>query len=139
MKKLRVKNMKRVKDKLDWEKRELIKAGITMIVVAAILLLDRTYFFYPPNLAPIWNNAWADSIGLISGILLLVAGLCNIKNDWLVVTTLCIASGFIGFLIAIELVHSWGANFIQFHPMIAFEAYFIVNILEISYRHHAKK
>ncbi|CCI85477.1 hypothetical protein FC52_GL001065 [Lactobacillus pasteurii DSM 23907 = CRBIP 24.76] len=59
--------MKRVKDKLDWEKHELIKAGIPMIVVAAILLLDRTYFFYPPNLAPIWNNAWRIAYGLFLG------------------------------------------------------------------------
>lgn len=112
-----------------------IKTGLLIAILAISFLVDRTYFFYPPALAPAWNDMWFDIIGLLAGVDLILCGVLDIHVDLLVKLGLGISVAFLTVLLVAESFHVIGIDYFRFHPAIIFEIYTIVNLMQIAYEY----
>lgn len=112
-----------------------IKTGLLIAGLAICFLIDRTYFFYPPSLAPAWNNMWVDIIGLLAGVDLILCGVLDIHIDILVKLGLVVSVAFMTVLLVAESFHVVGIGYFRFHPAIVFELYAIVNLMQIAYEY----
>lgn len=113
-----------------------IKTGLLIVGLALCFIADRTYFFYPPSLAPAWNNIWFDSIGLLAGVILLLCGIFDIHVGLIVKVGLGVSVAFLTVLVVAESFHVVGANYFSFTPAIVFEVYAIVNLMQIAYEYN---
>ena len=116
-----------------------IKIGLLIAILAISFLIDRTYFFYPPSLAPAWNNMWVDTIGLLAGIDLILCGVLDINIDLMVKLGLGVSVSFLTVLLVAESFHVFGIDYFRFHPTIIFEIYAIVNLMQIAYEYQPPK
>lgn len=112
-----------------------IKTGLLIAGLATCFLIDRNYFFYPPSLAPAWNNMWVDIIGLLAGVDLILCGAMNIHVDLLVKLGLGVSVAFLTALLVAESFHVVGIGYFRFHPEMIFEVYAIVNLMQIAYEY----
>ena len=112
-----------------------IKTGLLIAGLAVCFLIDRTYFFYPPSLAPAWNNVWFDIIGLLAGVDLILCGVLDIHIDLLVKLGLGVSVAFLTVLIVAESFHIIGVDYFRFHPVIIFEIYTTINLMQIAYEY----
>lgn len=109
------------------------KTGLLVVALSLCFIYDRSFFFYPPNLAPTWNNIWFDTIGLVFGLVLFICGLFDWNNNFVISISLAIIAGFLAVLIVAESFHIFGDGFFRFHPIVVLEIYAIANILQIAY------
>ena len=116
-----------------------IKTGLLISALAVCFLIDRTYFFYPPSLAPAWNNVWVDIIGLLAGVDLILCGVMNIHVDLLVKLGLGVSVAFLTVLLVAESFHVGGIGYFRFHPEMIFEIYAIVNLMQIAYEYQPRR
>lgn len=112
-----------------------IKTGLLISALAVCFLVDRTYFFYPPSLAPAWNNMWVDIIGLMAGLILILCGVFNIRVQLIIKVGLGVSVAFLTVLLVAESFHIVGAGYFRFHPAIVFEIYAIINLMQIAYEY----
>ena len=112
-----------------------IKTGLLISALAICFLIDRTYFFYPPSLAPAWNNVWVDSIGLMAGLILILCGVFDIRVQLIIKVGLGVSVAFLTVLLVSESFHIIGADYFRFHPAIVFEIYAIINLMQIAYEY----
>lgn len=112
-----------------------IKTGLLIVSLAVCFIVDRTYFFYPPSLAPAWNNVWFDTVGLLAGVDLILCSVLDIHIDLLVKLGLGVSVAFLTVLLVAESFHIVGAGYFRFHPAIIFEIYAIVNLMQIAYEY----
>ena len=112
-----------------------IKTGLLIAGLAICFLIDRTYFFYPPSLAPAWNNMWVDVIGLLAGVDLILCGIFDVHVDLLVKLGLGVSVAFLTVLLVAESFHIIGIDYFRFHPAIIFEIYAIINLMQIAYEY----
>ena len=112
-----------------------LKTGLLISALAICFLIDRTYFFYPPSLAPAWNNVWFDIIGLLAGVDLILYGVLDIHIDLLVKLGLGVSVAFLTVLIVAESFHIIGVDYFRFHPVIIFEIYTTINLMQIAYEY----
>lgn len=112
---------------------DFIKTGLLISTLAICFLIDRNYFFYPPSLAPAWNNMWVDVIGLLAGVDLILCGVLDINIDILVNLGLGISVAFLTVLLVVESFHIFGAGYFRFHPVVIFEIYAIANLMQTAY------
>lgn len=116
-----------------------IKTGLLIALVAFCFIFDRTYFFYPPNLAPAWNSIWVDVIGLLAGLILIICGVLDLSIDLLVKIGLGVSAAFLAVLIVAEMFHVVGIGYFRFHPAIIFEIYAIVNLMQVAYEYEPQR
>lgn len=116
-----------------------VKTGLLIAILAISFLIDRTYFFYPPSLAPEWNDVWVDIIGLLAGVDLMLCGVLDIHVDLPIKLGLSISAAFLTALLVAESFHVFGIGYFRFHPVIIFEIYTIVNLMQIAYEHQPQK
>lgn len=116
-----------------------IKTGLLIVILAISFMIDRTYFFYPPSLAPAWNDMWVDVIGLMAGIDLILCGVLDIHVDLLVKLGLGVSVAFLTVLLIAEFFHVFGIDYFRFHPTIIFEIYTIINLMQIAYEYQPHK
>lgn len=116
-----------------------IKTGLLIAALAIFFMIDRTYFFYPPNLAPAWNDVWIDVLGLLAGVDLIMCGVLDIHVDLLVKLGLGVSVAFLTVLLIAESFHVFGIGYFRFHPAIIFEIYAIVNLMQIAYEYQPQK
>ena len=114
---------------------DFIKTGLFISALAICFLIDRTYFFYPPNLAPAWNNVWFDIIGLLAGADLILCGVLDIHIDLLVKLGLGVSVAFLTVLLVAESFHIIGVDYFRFHPVIIFEIYAIINLMQLAFEY----
>lgn len=112
-----------------------IKTGLLIVSLAVCFIVDRTYFFYPPSLAPAWNSVWVDIIGLLAGVDLILCSVLDIHIDLLVKLGLGVSVAFLTVLLVAESFHIVGAGYFRFHPAIIFEIYAIINLMQIAYEY----
>lgn len=112
-----------------------LKTGLLISALAVCFLIDRTYFFYPPSLAPAWNNVWFDIIGLLAGVDLILCGVLDIHIGLLVKLGLGVSVAFLTVLLVAESFHIIGADYFRFQPVIIFEIYTIINLMQIAYEY----
>ena len=112
-----------------------VKTGLLISTLALCFIFDRTYFFYPPSLAPTWNNIWVDSIGLVAGLILILCGVFNIRVQLIIKVGLGVSVAFLTVLLVAESFHIVGAGYFRFHPAIVFEIYSIANLMQIAYEY----
>lgn len=112
-----------------------LKTGLLISALAICFLIDRTYFFYPPSLAPAWNNVWFDIVGLLAGVDLILCGVLDIHIDLLVKLGLGVSVAFLTALLVAESFHIIGVDYFRFHPVIIFEIYTIINLMQIAYEY----
>lgn len=116
-----------------------LKTGLLISALAVCFLIDRTYFFYPPSLAPAWNNVWFDVVGLLAGVDLIMCGVLDIHVDLLVKLGLGVSVAFLTVLLIAESFHVFGIGYFRFHPAIIFETYTIINLMQIAYEYQPQK
>lgn len=116
-----------------------IKTGLVIFLVALCFVCNRTYFWYPPNLAPAWNNVWMDIIGLCAGVLLIICGVLDLHVDIVVKTGLGVSVAYLTVLIIAESFHVVGANYIVLVPLMILEAYTIANLMQIAYEYEPEQ
>ena len=116
-----------------------IKTGLLIVSLAVCFIVDRTYFFYPPSLAPAWNNIYFDATGLIAGLILLMCGVFNLHVDLLVKLGLGISVAFLTVLLVAEMFHVVGAGYFRFHPAIIFEIYSVVNLMQLAFEYQPRR
>lgn len=116
-----------------------IKTGLLIAILAISFLIDRTYFFYPPSLAPAWNDVWVDIIGLLAGVDLILCGVLDIHVNLLVKLGLGVSVAFLTVLLIAESFHVFGIDYFRFHPAIICEIYTIVNLMQIAYEYQPQK
>ena len=114
---------------------DFIKTGLLISALAICFLIDRTYFFYPPNLAPAWNNVWFDITGLLAGADLILCGILDIHIDLLVKLGLGVSVAFLTVLLVAESFHIIGVDYFRFHPVIIFEIYAIINLMQLAFEY----
>ena len=114
---------------------DFIKTGLLISALAICFLIDRTYFFYPPSLAPAWNNVWFDIIGLLAGADLILCGVLDIHIDLLVKLGLGVSVAFLTVLLVAESFHIIGVDYFRFHPVIIFEIYAIINLMQLAFEY----
>ena len=112
-----------------------IKTGSLIAILAISFMIDRTYFFFPPSLAPVWNDMWVDIIGLLAGADLILCGVLDIHVDLLVKLGLGVSVAFLTALLVAEFFHVFGIDYFRFHPVIIFEIYAIINLMQIAYEY----
>ena len=112
-----------------------IKTGLLISALAICFLIDRSYFFYPPSLAPAWNNMWVDIIGLLAGVDLILCGILGIHIDLLVKLGLGVSVAFLTVLLVAESFHIIGVDYFRFHPVIIFEIYAIINLMQLAFEY----
>lgn len=112
-----------------------IKTGLLISALAICFLIDRNYFFYPPSLAPAWNNVCFDIVGLLAGVDLILCSVLDIHIDLLVKLGLGVSVAFLTVLLVAESFHIIGADYFRFHPVIVFEIYTIINLMQIAYEY----
>ena len=112
-----------------------IKTGLLISALSICFLIDRNYFFYPPSLAPAWNNVCFDIVGLLAGADLILCGVLDIHIDILVKLGLGVSVAFLTVLLVAESFHIVGAGYFRFHPAIVFEIYAIANLMQIAYEY----
>lgn len=115
------------------------KTGILITFLSLCFIFDRSFFFYPPSIAPVWNNLALDFTGLIAGIVLILCGVFGWNNNFLVDATLAVTAAFLAVLIVAELFHVFGAGYFRFHPDILFQLYTIWNVLQLAYERNPQK
>ena len=118
---------------------DFIKTGLLIVSLAVCFIVDRTYFFYPPALAPAWNNIYFDVAGLIAGLTLLTCGVFNLHVDLLVKLGLGISVAFLTVLLVAEMFHVVGAGYFRFHPAIIFEIYSVVNLMQLAFEYQPRR
>lgn len=118
---------------------DFIKTGLLIVSLAVCFIVDRTYFFYPPALAPAWNNIYFDVTGLIAGLILLTCGVFNLHVDLLVKLGLGISVAFLTVLLVAEMFHVVGAGYFRFHPAIIFEIYSVVNLMQLAFEYQPQR
>lgn len=116
-----------------------VKTGLVIFLVALCFVCNRTYFWYPPNLAPAWNNVWMDIIGLCAGVLLIICGVLDLHVDIVVKTGLGVSVAYLTVLIIAESFHVVGANYIVLVPLMILEAYTIANLMQIAYEYEPEQ
>lgn len=114
---------------------DFIKTGLLISALAICFLIDRNYFFYPPSLAPAWNNVWFDIVGLLAGLILILCGVLDIHIDLLVKLGLGVSVAFLTVLLVAESLHIFGAGYFRFHIVVIFEIYAIINLMQIAYEY----
>ena len=112
-----------------------VKTGLLISALAVCFLIDRNYFFYPPSLAPAWNNVCFDIVGLLAGVDLILCGVLDVHVDLLVKLGLGVSVAFLTVLLVAESFHIVGAGYFRFHPVIVFEIYAIINLMQIAYEY----
>lgn len=116
-----------------------IKTGLLIAVLAVYFMIDRTYFFYPPSLAPAWNDMWVDILGLLAGIDLILCGVLDIHVDLMVKLGLGVSVAYLTVLLVAGFFHVFGINYFRFLTAIIFEIYAIVNLMQIAYEYQPQK
>ena len=116
-----------------------IKTGLLIVSLAVCFIVDRTYFFYPPALAPAWNNIYFDVTGLIAGMILLTCGVFNLHVDLLVKLGLGISVAFLTLLLVAEMFHVVGVGYFRCHPAIIFEIYSVVNLMQLAFEYQPRR
>nr|WP_233995494.1 hypothetical protein [Lactobacillus amylovorus] len=114
---------------------DFIKTGLLISALAICFLIDRNYFFYPPSLAPAWNNVWFDITGLLAGVDLILCGVLDVHIDILVKLGLGVSVAFLTVLLVAESFHIVGAGYFRFHPVVVFEIYVIANLMQTAYEY----
>ena len=114
---------------------DFIKTGLLISALAICFLIDRNYFFYPPSLAPAWNNVWFGTVGLLAGLILILCGVLDIHIDLLVKLGLGVSVAFLTVLLVAESFHIFGAGYFRFHIVVIFEIYAIINLMQIAYEY----
>lgn len=115
------------------------KTGILIACLSLCFIYDRSFFFYPPQMAPVWNNLALDFTGLAAGIVLILCGALGWNNNFVVAVTLAVTAAFLTVLIVAELFHIIGDGYFRFHPDIAFQLYTIWNVLQLAYERNPQK
>ncbi len=78
---------------------------------------------------------WVDIIGLLAGVDLILCGAMNIHVDLLVKLGLGVSVAFLTVLLVAASFHIVGAGYFRFHPVVVFEIYAIVNLMQTAYEY----
>lgn len=78
---------------------------------------------------------WVDIIGLLAGVDLIMCGVLDIHIDMLVKLGLGVSVAFLTVLLVAESFHIIGADYFRFHPVIVFEIYAIINLMQLAFEY----
>ena len=116
-----------------------IKTGLVIFLLALYFICNRTYFWYPPSLAPAWNSIWIDIVSLFAGAILIICGALDLHVDIVVKTGLDVSVAYLTVLIIAESFHVVGANYTVLVPLMILEAYTIANLMQIAYEYEPEQ
>ena len=112
---------------------EYLIVGLTGALIGLILIHDRTYFFWPPKFLPYFNSYAVGVIGGISGLGLIIYGLLDKHNDYVVGLLLAVSAGFVSILIFAELLPVVGIGYFHWHIGIVLLTFYLIEIMKVAY------
>lgn len=107
--------------------------GCTGLIIGLFLAHDRTYFFWPPQLAPYFNSYFVGVIGGIAGLGLIIYGLLDKHNDYIAGILLAVSAGFASILFFAELLPVVGIGYFHWHIGTVLLAFYLIEIMKVAY------
>ena len=102
-------------------------------MIGLILVHDRTYFFWPPQFANYFNSYFVGVIGGIAGLGLIIYGLTDKHNDYIVGLLLAVSAGFASILFFAELLPVVGINYFHWHIGTVLLIFYLIEIMKVAY------
>ena len=107
--------------------------GLTGLIIGLILAHDRTYFFWPPKFVPYFNSYIVGVIGGLAGLGLIIYGLLDKHNDYIVGLLLAVSAGFASVLFFAELLPVIGIGYLHWHIGTVLLVFYLAEIMKTAY------
>jgi len=120
--------MRKLRHNLDY-----LILGLTGLMIGLILVHDRTYFFWPPQFANYFNSYFVGVIGGIAGLGLIIYGLLDKHNDYIVGLLLAVLAGFASILFFAELLPVIGIGYFHWHIGTVLLIFYLIEIMKVAY------
>lgn len=108
--------------------------GISIIMIGIFLWADKNYFFWPPQLRPLMNSEWSDTIFIILGICLLFTALTGNRSRRFQSILLIASSAAVAMLLAEQVWHVLGAHKIEMIMAVILDAGLLVMLIRCAYK-----
>ena len=107
--------------------------GLAGVLMGLILIHDRTYFFWPPQFVPFFNNYAIGILGLMTGLGVTVYGLIGIHNDKIAGTLLAGLAFFVAVILFGEILPVIGIGYQNWHIGTILLAFYLAEIMKVAY------
>lgn len=108
--------------------------GISIIMIGIFLWADKNYFFWPPQLRPLMNSEWSDTIFIILGICLVWTALTGNRSRRFQSILLIASSAAVAMLLAEQVWHVLGAHKIEMIMAVILDAGLLVMLIRCAYK-----
>lgn len=112
---------------------EYLIIGLTGAVIGLILIHDRTYFFWPPQIVPFFNNYAIGILGLVAGLGVAVYGLAGIHNDKIAGALLAGLAFFVTVILVGEILPVIGISYQNWHIGTVLLIFYLAEIMKVAY------
>lgn len=112
---------------------EYLIIGLTGVVIGLILIHDRTYFFWPPQIVPFFNNYAIGILGLVAGLGVTVYGLAGIHNDKIAGALLAGLAFFVTVILVGEILPVIGISYQNWHIGTVLLIFYLAEIMKVAY------
>ncbi|TLQ21715.1 hypothetical protein [Lactobacillus helveticus] len=107
--------------------------GCTGLIIGLILAHDRTYFFWPPQIVPYFNSYAVGIIGGIAGLGLIIYGLLDKHNDYIIGLLLSVSAGFASIIFFAELLPVVGIGYFHWYIGSVLLVFYLTEIMKVAY------
>ena len=108
--------------------------GISIIMIGIFLWADKNYFFWPPQLRPLMNSEWSDTIFIILGICLLFTALTGNRSRRFQSILLIASSAAVAMLTVEQLWHVLGAHKVEMIMAVILDALVLAMLIRCAYK-----
>ena len=118
---------------------DYVLIGLAIFTLSVSFIQDRQFFFYPPEWAPAFNDIRLDTIGLIAGLLLVLYGLFDWHDNFIIGILLGVCAGFVTVILVAEAIHAMFAGQFRMKPAIILNGYLLLNIMLVAYKRNTAR
>ena len=108
--------------------------GISIIVIGIFLWADKNYFFWPPQLRPLMNSEWSDTVFIILGICLLWTALTGNRSRRFQSILLIASSAAVAMLTVEQLWHVVFAHNLEMIMAVILDALVLAMLIRCAYK-----
>lgn len=108
--------------------------GISIIMIGIFLWADKNYFFWPPQLRPLMNSEWSDTIFIILGICLVWTALTGNRSRRFQSILLIASSAAVAMLTVEQLWHVLGAHKVEMIMAVILDALVLAMLIRCAYK-----
>lgn len=107
--------------------------GISIIMIGIFLWADKNYFFWPPQLRPLMNSEWSDTIFIILGICLVWTALTGNRSRRFQSILLIASSAAVAMLTVEQLWHVVFAHNLEMIMAVILDALVLAMLIRCAY------